>query len=222
MKYLISLLMLGLLMMTMVSADLGTFKQNDCVDLKGSSDTTAMNISSISLPNSTVFATEQEMTKLGRTFNYTFCETELLGIYAYDYYDSDGNTWVNSFEITPTGSIMYGWKMAIEIFVSISTLLLMILFLYMGGSGLNKGAISNEEGGAIKFFFVGLALVFLIAHILITNVVVHDALGVGNISNSYTYVMWIFFAVIILMFLYTLMKVIFWEVDVFRRTHGLK
>jgi len=98
-----SLLLLGLMMMTVVSADLGTFKQNDCVDLKGSSDTTAMNISSISLPNSTVYAAEQEMTKLGKTFNYTFCATGVLGTYTYDYYDSDGNTWVNSFEITTDG-----------------------------------------------------------------------------------------------------------------------
>lgn len=92
-----------ILLINLVSASLGTFKQNECVDIKTILNTTSVNISTISNPSSTVIISNQEMTKLASTFNYTFCNTTDIGIYIYDYFDAEGNVYVNDFEISPSG-----------------------------------------------------------------------------------------------------------------------
>jgi len=86
-----------------ILADLGTFKQNDCVQIKTILNSSNVNISTINYPNSSVIISNQEMTKSGMTFNYTFCNTSTLGVYTYDYFDYAGNTYVNSFEISYSG-----------------------------------------------------------------------------------------------------------------------
>jgi hypothetical protein len=86
-----------------VSANLGVYKQNSCVNIRTILNTSAVNISTISYPNSTVLAVNSAMVKNGVSFNYSFCNTSDTGIYIYDYYDASGNTYVNSFEVTSTG-----------------------------------------------------------------------------------------------------------------------
>jgi len=88
----------------LVNASLGTFKQGECVNIKTILNASQVNISSISNPDSAVVMTEGIMTKIGYTFNYTYCNTTQLGTYIYDYYDNGGNVYVNDFEITPTGN----------------------------------------------------------------------------------------------------------------------
>jgi hypothetical protein len=92
-----------ILVAALASANLGTFKQFDCVNIKTILNTSAVNISTINYPNSTLAATNQEMTKISYTFNYSFCGTSDLGTYTYDYFDADGNVYVNDFTITPNG-----------------------------------------------------------------------------------------------------------------------
>lgn len=92
-----------LFLLQLTSAGLGTFKQNECVNIKTILNTTAVNISSLSYPNSSVAVTNTAMTKTGYTFNYNFCNTSGLGIYIYDYFDAQGNVYVNDFEITGNG-----------------------------------------------------------------------------------------------------------------------
>lgn len=83
-----------------ISASLGTFKPNSCVNIKTILNATQVNISTISSPlNSTILVTNQPMTKNGLTFNYSFCNTLALGTYVYDYYDQSGNVYVNDFTI---------------------------------------------------------------------------------------------------------------------------
>jgi hypothetical protein len=86
------------------SATLEPVKQNECVDLLGSSDSTAsMNLSSITYPNQTTWYQTIEMTKNDKTFSYHFCDTSQLGGYVYNYYEADGTTWINDFTVTPSG-----------------------------------------------------------------------------------------------------------------------
>ncbi|MBE3128079.1 MAG: hypothetical protein IMZ60_00160 [Actinobacteria bacterium] len=98
-------LIIGWMLITggVVSASLGTFKQNDCVDIKTILNTTAVTISSLNYPNSSKVLGITSMTKTGLTFNYTFCNTSTSGRYNYDYNDSEGNVYVNDFEINPAG-----------------------------------------------------------------------------------------------------------------------
>ena len=136
-----------------------------------------------------------------------------------------GSTVVTEYEsvtVTPTGEQMTIMSVSTQIFASISTFALFVLFLFLSNKGLKAEQISKEESPGIKFLFVGLSLVFLIAHIVITNIIIHDNLGIGTMASAYTSVMYIFFTIIIMMFLFTLMKIIVWEVGIWQKSKGLK
>jgi hypothetical protein len=92
-----------LLLIGFVSADLGTYEQDSCVNIKTILNSTWVNISSLSYPNSSIALTQKSMSKNGVTFNYSFCNTNELGVYIYDYYDNTGEVYVNTFTITREG-----------------------------------------------------------------------------------------------------------------------
>ena len=112
----------------LVSASLGTYAQYSCVDIKTILNTTAVNISTLSWPNSTVILTNGEMTKSGYTFNYTFCDTKVAGTYIYDYVDASGNVYVNSFDATPTGDTTSNTFFIIMILFAFALLITAFIF----------------------------------------------------------------------------------------------
>jgi len=210
------IMIIGLLLINIVIAEesggLLIGKQKNCIQLpQECADCSYITLTSIQYPNMTREYIDVTMTKQGTSFNYSFCKTQDLGIYSYCVVgDVEGTDTVacKDFEITPSGTEINGWRITIQIFVSLSTLFLMILFLYLSGSGIKSG-MAKAEQGASRFFFIGLSLVFLIAHIIITNVIVHDTLGVSSsMASVYTSVMYIFFTIII------------WEIDIFLRSKG--
>lgn len=85
-------------------ASLGTYKQNSCVQIKTILNASWVNISTISFPNSNLASSNKIMSKIGQTFNYSFCNTSIVGTYVYDYIDSNGDVYVNDFDITSTGN----------------------------------------------------------------------------------------------------------------------
>jgi len=102
------LILVGLvftLTLSLCSASLGTFKQDDCVPIVTVLNTSAVTISTLlsPTPNSTILLTSVVMTKSGNAFNYTFCNTNKLGTYSYGYIDNEGNVYSNSFEVTGNG-----------------------------------------------------------------------------------------------------------------------
>lgn len=116
-------LLLGLFLISFASANLGTFQQDTCVNIRTALNTTQVNISSISYPNETVLFLDNEMTRNGKTFNYSFCDTGVIGEYVYDFYDLEGNVFVNDFNITYNGddltnakAILYAILLAISVF----------------------------------------------------------------------------------------------------------
>jgi len=115
------------LLLPLCSAKLGNFKQNECVDIKTILNATAVNISTISYPNSTVAIRNEVMNKDGSTFNYTFCDTIALGVYNYDYFTLEGSVYVNDFEITYTGEKVTQEQIYIYLFG-----LLFLIFLIFG------------------------------------------------------------------------------------------
>ena len=92
--------------LALVDARLGSFERRTCVDIKTVLNTSSVNISTINYPNLTTVISNQEMTKVGSTFNFTFCDTVILGIYIYDYFDAEGNTFVNDFIISNDGNVI--------------------------------------------------------------------------------------------------------------------
>lgn len=135
---------------TFAAADLGTFKQFDCIQLRTVSNSTAVTLSSISLPNSTASFVNAAMTKNGQTFNYTYCSTEVIGTYIYDYYDVEGNTFVNTFEITASGK---SGTLGFYFLILILSLGIIVLGFYMSDAPITII-------GSMGLYFIGLYILF--------------------------------------------------------------
>ena len=139
-------LMLGIVLTSLVSAGLGTFKSGDCVDIKTILNTTDVTISSLSYPNSTNALGITNMDKSGLTFNYTFCDTSTIGTYYYDYNDSEGNVYVNDFRV---GTDLTTGKAVVYIGFIIIILFLFIL-TFAGAMKVNWKHPRNSEGKIIS------------------------------------------------------------------------
>ena len=150
-------------------------KQNTNLEFSITSNfATSCELTTINSPNG-ILNIEQTDTSTG-TFSFDVLASNYssLGIYCHNIVCSDGvNTSSGSvcYDVTPTGEEMNGWKIALQIFASISTLGLMVLFLFLSGKGI-QSKMAKDESGPAKFFFIGLSLIFLIAHILITNSII--------------------------------------------------
>jgi hypothetical protein len=149
MKNKLNIVIAILLLTTLVSSSLGTYKQNECIDIKTILNSTWVNISTINSPSSVTLISNQEMTKNGMTFNYTFCDTSQLGKYIYDYYDASGNVYVNDFEITESGTK-----------VSLSNIIIVIVFLFLSGLTFFLGNTYNQDKWMLKSFFYLSSLLF--------------------------------------------------------------
>lgn len=99
-------LILVIMVMGFVSADLGTFKQNSCVEIRTLGNCT-LTLIEVTSPKVT-YEINTEMTNIGgQTYNYSFCNTTESGKYTYswsgDCLDCGSDGCGNSFEISPTG-----------------------------------------------------------------------------------------------------------------------
>lgn len=106
----IMILILLCLIIPIVNAEvqhLGTVKQGDCITLPQTcSNCTYVNISAITYPNKTTINNEWKMTKSGIMFNYSYCNTNILGQYIVDGHgDIDGidTAFGYDFEVTGNG-----------------------------------------------------------------------------------------------------------------------
>jgi len=138
----------GIMLLSLCSANLGTFKQNECVDIKTILNTSAVTLSTLSYPNGNIIVSEKAMSNsVGLTWNYTNCLNSQIGFYNYDYYDAENNVYVNTYEITPSGftgtlgfyiiilliasaSILLGFKMTDHWFVIVGGIGFLLIGLY--------------------------------------------------------------------------------------------
>jgi len=104
--FLISFILLSILNISAVET-LGTFKQNSCIELKQNcANCSYVNINSVSYSNSSKIITNVVMTKDRTNYNYTFCNTTVIGEYIVDGNgDLDGEitVWTYNFFVTHTG-----------------------------------------------------------------------------------------------------------------------
>ena len=85
MKKLLMILMIGMFFISLTSAyDLGTVKQNTCIDLyQWCDDCTYVNVTSVQLANKTITYHNVAMVKNGYDYTYNYCNNSLLGDYFY-------------------------------------------------------------------------------------------------------------------------------------------
>jgi hypothetical protein len=215
-----------LMMISFVSAEM-THKQNTNLIFSITSNFADQCVlTTINTPTDVLFI-NQNGTKNSQTFNYTMLSGNFteLGNYRLNIECADSTDKITEFEdveVTPTGESTNGWKISLQLFVSLSCLVLMFLFMYLANSEVKQDHISKEEHPAISILFIGISLVFLIAHIIITNVIVHDTLGTGTIAGAYTNVMYIFFTIIVAIFIFTISKIGFNVVSMLQKGRGLK
>ena len=150
-------MLLGMMMIGVASASLGTFKSGECVDIKTILNTSAVTLSSLNYPNSSTALSLANMDKSGLTFNYTFCDTSTIGVYVYDYNDSEGNVYVNSFEVTSTG---INQTTSQGIGSAIYLILMMVLMFTFGIVGFKL--FKTENLWVLGVFFVFLSILMLI------------------------------------------------------------
>ena len=145
MKKILLTIVLGICLITLASASLPAVEQNVCIQIKTILNTTSVNISTITYPNETTLFLNEEMTKNALTFNYTFCGTDTTGIYLYDYFDAEGNTYVNDFKVTPDGK-EFTTQNSIS-YLGFIFIILFTFFLTMYGAGrIEWKSKKNSEG----------------------------------------------------------------------------
>jgi len=194
------LLIVSVFLISLVSADLGTYSLNECVNIKTILNSSSVNISTLSYPNSTIIITDKEMSKNGLTFNYTFCNTSTFGTYVYDYYDNKGNVYVNSFEITKNGEK-----------VSLSNSILVIAFLIVGILLFVYGYTIDKEKYLLK---TGIFLFSLLMGLLAVNSAGIIASESVNLSLMSTSGLILIISVISIIFLYVFIT---WTIQTFKQ-----
>jgi len=208
--------MIFLITLTSAESNLGTFKQNDCIDLKQTCDNcTYINISSITYPNSTQIILNKQMTKEGIDYIYSLCNTSTLGIYKYTTFgDKDGTTKteVITFTITYSGNDLDTQK-AILYLGLIAILTFLFILVISSIPKLPSSDVVDEEGiilgiNNLKYLrpiLWGIAWILLLGIMFVTS----------NISIAYLPTAMFgdfFFLIYRIMFLLTLPMVIIWFV----------
>ena len=183
-------ILVSILLIGSVSADLGTFKQNECVRIKTILNATAVNISTISYPNSTIVISNKAMTKVGQTFYYDFCNTSILGTYIYDYFDNSGNVYVNSFEITgngnekPSGVVIVLFALLIIIIFSMIT----YVILYSIGHAVSLDFDIRDAAYNLGLFFA-VVIIYLLGETYFGNPTISSllewAIYIGIFTNVF-------------------------------------
>lgn len=174
MKKIFITLVLSVFLISLTSAaisDLGTFKQGECINLPQTCpDCSYNNISRIIVsPGSTiVLDSDVSMQKDDTFYNYTFCNTTLIGKYSIDGYGDLGGTkttWNYFFLITPSGTIQNS-VLNNPVFIILGLLSLLFLGLGVGFKIASLGFI-----GSILLILSGIYTMIY---------------GFNNITNLYT------------------------------------
>lgn len=105
MKYVYTFVLL-IFLISLASADLGTYQVDNCVELRATLNTTAGVNVSVYYPNSSIALQNQNMTNLyGQVYSHSYCLTSNQGEYYFVYCDVNGeNCLEDNFTITGTGN----------------------------------------------------------------------------------------------------------------------
>lgn len=193
MKRIFLILVMSLFFISFASAsidNLGTFKQNDCIDLLQTCATcTYNNITSIGLPNGTNNYLEVEMIKTGGDYIYNTCSySSLTGVYTVNGHGDAGGTdtnWNYKYDINPSGviqeSILNNSVLLILVILSliflaigafygiasfgfIGSILLILSGIYTMIYGFNNYTDLYTRGAAVALIGLGFVIMFVSAY----------------------------------------------------------
>lgn len=150
---LICFVMLYIVIIGLVSADLGTFVSGRCVNIRVLLNCTSqINLTEVTANNQT-YSINSPMTNLGgQTYNYSFCNTNSFGTYSYSWnnpcVDCSLGSCGNSFEINGIGSTLSS-SQAILYIVILAGLAVILLFTLWGAIIFPWENIRNEDDKVI-------------------------------------------------------------------------
>jgi len=205
-------LIIGILLISCISASLGTFKQGDCVDIKTITNASVVTISTLSYPNGTIAASEKTMQNIaGNTFNYTFCDASAIGSYIYDYYDDESNTYVNDFSITPSGRANMDSMPSFLMGALLIVFGIACIFLFLAANSIEVGP---------KIFFLLSGLVFLIGSVALSYVIATESNVTSGISETLSFLLYALGIILFVIFAYVLIKQIVSIMEIMRIKKG--
>lgn len=180
-------LLLALLLIPLISAaqsTLGTFKQNECINLlQTCALCTYNNISTVIYPNSTQALGQTAMTKVGTVYNATFCNTSVSGTYIVNGYgDLNGDginvVWSYTLQVNPVGGaennttffivlgvislglLIFGFVFENYIFAFFSGLAFLITGVY--GIIYGYGGLTNLYTRAASAILIGIGMIITV------------------------------------------------------------
>jgi len=107
-------------------------KPGDCVNIKIPLNASWVNISTLTYPNQSMLNLNWKTTLYGGTFyNNSFCNTNQLGIYTYEFFDSTGFSSGNSFTVTNNGDGFDTSQAIVYIIILSINLIFLTLFVYL-------------------------------------------------------------------------------------------
>jgi len=174
----ISLFLILILSLSFVSAVvLGTFKQNDDVQLtQSASGATTCNITSVRYPNSSIAVSDVQMTKDGTEYNYTLLRNYTLNLGSYFVLGVCGNAtdeivWGYDFIITRTGESSNSSQAIITMGI------IGVMFLFFG-----LGRAFKKEKWKLKITFDILALLMAVVAVNSFRIIVSESSNLGTLS----------------------------------------
>lgn len=192
-----------LLLLSMASVDavdlanIPPVKQSSCIELiQTCSNCTFVNITGIHYPspNSSIIYFNKAMTKNNNIYNYTFCDTHILGQYIYDTIgnpDAVVTTQSVTFEVTATGQTLDLSKTILYIVIFILALGI-FLFSLIGGFMIPSKNNTDEMTGYIiavsnvkyiKMLAFGIAYIMLMLIFYFMWMISYSFLNMDFITN---------------------------------------
>lgn len=202
-----------------VSADYGEVKRGNCVEIRDVLNTTALNLS-IYYPNFSVAVDGVNMSKDDQRFNYSFCDTNYLGVYRFDYFDPVGNVYDNSFEVTQLGYRQTTAEALGSSIMLIGFLFLTFLFLYVGFK-----LTETENLWIFGVLLMGVSIFFVVYDLYLGMIYSMNFIGTDKLSGMPEKLFYIFLIAVVagllvsaIVLIRHLPKVIDW----LKRSMGLK
>ena len=199
MKKILLSFIIGIFLISSVSAFLGTYEKNETVSVRGKiTNATAMNVT-IYYPNTTIAIDKGVMTNVhGDVWNYSFTDTNTLGDYVYDYCNQNGGSCKeNYFTITPLGKTFSGGEGIAGLGIIIIVLAVAFFFMFFGFK-----ISDNEKLMPLVLLFILLSFTFIIYALHLSYAYTVDILqyeSLGSVAGTvYTTVLWLLVGVAII------------------------
>lgn len=192
MKKLITILILGIFLISFTCAFLGTYERGEVVQIRGKIDNATAISFNLYYPNSTLAVTGESMSRLsGDVWNYTFENTTTLGEYVYDYCDQNGhNCKENYFEVTPSGKTFSEGEGIAGFGVIIAALAISFFFMFFGFK-----LSDNEKLFPLTILFILISFAFIIYSLHLSYAYTVDILqyeSLGSVASTmYTTILWL-------------------------------